>query len=290
MKEIWRNLQATTPEEADVVIVGNPYDQATSCGKGAAFGPDKMRELSHYLPPVTYQGEPLDIKIFDLGNIESYHADEDHPLYAQALESNRFVLQLGGDHSVSIATQRAFIKKHQGKKVGLIHCDAHADLCDIYDDNRYSHASVNRRTIEAGLDDQDVAYVGIRSWELEEVKFMNEHAHHYYPMAKVLHLGIPAVLDELKAAFSSYDAIYLSLDIDIVDPAYAPGTGTPEAGGFTSLEILKFVRSLIQNLPVQAMDIVEVAPPLDTNDITSWLALKIAYEVFGSLQKNKINF
>lgn len=288
MKEIWRNLQATSLEEADVLIIGNPYDQATSCGKGAALGPDKMRDLSRYLPPVTYQGDSLTIKVYDLGNIESYRAEEDHPLYQKALQSNHFVLQLGGDHSVSIATQRAFIKKHQGKKVGLIHCDAHADLCDIYDDNQYSHASVNRRTIEAGLGDQDVAYIGIRSWELEEVTFMKEHARHYYPMAKVLQLGIPTVIDELIKTFSSYDAIYLSLDIDIVDPAFAPGTGTPEAGGFTSIEILKLIRSLVEHLPILAMDIVEVAPPLDANDITSWLALKIAYEVFGTLQqKNK---
>ncbi|MDD4213009.1 MAG: agmatinase [Bacilli bacterium] len=285
MKEIWRGLKTQKLEEANIIIIGNPYDQATSCGKGAAYGPDKMRELSQYLPPVTYQGEPLKVKIFDLGNIEAYHANEDHSLYQKALNTNRFVLQLGGDHSISIASQRAFIKKHAGKKVGLIHCDAHADLCDIYNDNRYSHASVNRRTLEAGLKDTDVAYVGIRSWELEEVSFMAEHARHYYPMSKVLNLGLPTIIHELKKAFEGYDAVYLSLDIDIVDPAFAPGTGTPEAGGFTSQDALTLVRSLIQSLPVLAMDIVEVAPPLDTNDITSWLALKIAYEAFGALPK-----
>ncbi|MFA6627899.1 MAG: agmatinase [Bacilli bacterium] len=288
MKEIWRGLLTNQIEEADIIIIGNPYDGATSCGKGAAFGPDKMRELSHYLPPVTYQGTPLTLKIYDLGNFDHYKANEDQSLYQGALQTNRFILQLGGDHSVSIATQRAFIKKHQGKKVGLIHCDAHADLCDIYDNNQYSHASVNRRAIDAGFTHQDIAYVGIRSWELEEVAFMNKNAHHYYPMATIEQLGLHCVIDELKEYFAAYDVVYLSLDIDIIDPAFAPGTGTPEAGGFTSGGILKFIRSLVWNLPVQAMDIVEVAPPLDQNDITSWLALKIAYEVFGALQeKNK---
>lgn len=281
----WRSLLTEDLSKADVVIIGNPYDGATSCGKGAKEVPKKIRELSCYLPPVDYQGEEVQTKVFDMGDISNYLAHQETKEYLKALESNKFVLQIGGDHSISIASTISFFNYHHHKKVGLIHFDAHADLCDIYDNNKYSHACVNRRITEAGLQQDDIAYVGLRSWEVEEKAYIEKNVKNYYPMYVVNKVGLDYVIKELINKFKDYSAIYLSFDIDIVDPAYAPGTGTPEAGGLSSLEALKLIRSLVIALNVKAMDIVEVAPPLDNNDITSWLALKIIYEVFSIVGK-----
>ncbi|MDD3191120.1 MAG: agmatinase [Bacilli bacterium] len=285
-KNIFRDLLVENLEEATVVFMGIPFDKAVSCGQGARFAPLKLRELSAFLPPVSYQGKKLNTKLFDGGDIENYQANQTDSKVTFAFKQNKFCFFVGGDHSVSIAMQKAFTEKNSGKKVGIIHVDAHADLCDIYDNNRYSHASVNRRAIDNGVQDGDIAYIGIRSWEKEEVEYYQNHPEvTLIPMQEIHHSGLPTQLDKLINQFRHHDAVYLSFDIDAIDPAYAPGTGTPEAAGMTSYQALELVRSLLLHLPIQAMDIVEVAPPLDQNDITSWLALKMMYEAFSALEE-----
>jgi agmatinase len=131
----------------------------------------------------------------------------------------------------------------------------------------------------------DLAQVGIRSYEAEEVAFYKANPDLLLIRAyDVFHQGWKAACDKLVAKFEGYDAVYISLDIDVLDPAYAPGTGTPEAGGLSSRELMEIIKVLFDKLPVAAMDVVEVSPPLDTvNQITSWAALKVVYEVFGKL-------
>ena len=189
----WRNLLTTNLSTANIIIIGNPYDKAVSCNKGASLAPQKIRFLSSYLPPVSYHGEVIKVKVYDIGDIVDYTANNSDK-YQETLKTEKFIIQLGGDHSVSITSARAFLKHHQNKKIGLIHFDAHADLCNVYDNNIYSHACVNRRIIEAGLTNTDIAYVGLRSWELEEVEYINKNAKNYYPMSVINEKGIDYVI------------------------------------------------------------------------------------------------
>ena len=285
MKEkFWRELLTNNYQEANVVVLGLPYDGAVSCGKGASLAPQVMRELSSYLPPVSYNGTILKTKVFDFGDAYDFSKAEDD--IKKVMENNKFKLIIGGDHSISIKTQKAFIEYHQDKLVGIIHCDAHADLCDVYDDSKVSHACVNRRALDSGLKDEDIAYIGNRSWEIQELEYYSQHSEILsLPMHKIKALGLNKSIELVNNKFKDYDAIYLSVDIDSLDPSYAPGTGTPEAGGFSSFELMEFVKAVVDKLNVKALDVVEVSPPLDINNITSSAALKLIYEVFYCLDK-----
>ena len=135
----------------------------------------------------------------------------------------------------------------------------------------------------------DLAQVGIRSYEYEEVEFINAHPELMVIKAyEIFRDGYEACTERLIRKFRDYDFVYITLDIDVLDPAFAPGTGTPEAGGLSSRELIYIINELMKNTHVKAMDIVEVAPPLDTeNQITSWAAAKVIYEVFANISERK---
>ncbi|HWQ78746.1 MAG TPA: agmatinase [Anaerovoracaceae bacterium] len=294
----WGDLNTEKAEDAKVCIMGIPFDGAVSCGKGTALAPEKIRTLSRYLPATTETGQIIkNLKAFDMGDVA---IDLDWARYYQKVEDEacnlmregKFSLFIGGDHSVTIPLHRAFgrYSKEAGRtKIGVIHFDSHADICDTYDSHKWSHACTERRTVEDVISPEDLAYLGLRSYEIEELEYFDAHPEVLVMKAyDVFRDGYMACYKKLEEKFKDYDAVYFTLDIDVVDPAFAPGTGTPEAGGLTSREILELTKLLLGNLPVKAMDIVEVSPPLDQeNDITSWLALKIIYEVFGCLERRK---
>lgn len=285
-KQPWRDLLVEDLSVADIVLLGIPFDKNCSCGEGTRFAPDKLRELSGYLPPVTENGEIIFAKLFDFGNVDKEESIEFFfkKVATKAFEvisSGKFPIFLGGDHSVSIPLKQAFAKFHQGKRIGIIHFDAHADICDIYDDSKLSHASVNARALETGFKDSDIMMVGIRSFEIQELSFLENHPHQVLLASQLDSLKETGIANEIITYFASFDAIYLSVDIDVLDPAYAPGTGTPEAGGLSSRRLINIIRKLVQQLPIKAMDLVEISPPRDVNDITSWAGLKLLLEVFS---------
>lgn len=285
-KQPWRDLLVEDLSVADIVLLGIPFDENCSCGEGTRFAPDKLRELSGYLPPVTENGEIIFAKLFDFGNVDKEESIEFFfkKVATKAFEvisSGKFPIFLGGDHSVSIPLKQAFAKFHQGKRIGIIHFDAHADICDIYDDSKLSHASVNARALETGFKDSDIMMVGIRSFEIQELSFFENHPHQVLLASQLDSLKETGIANEIITYFASFDAIYLSVDIDVLDPAYAPGTGTPEAGGLSSRRLINIIRKLVQQLPIKAMDLVEISPPRDVNDITSWAGLKLLLEVFS---------
>lgn len=281
----WRSLQTENIQEASVLILGIPFDENCSCGRGALFAPKKMRELSSYLPPVTEEGHHIKELIYDFGDINKTSSLVDYfseieQAASKLISYHKFSLFIGGDHSVGIPLKRAFTNYYQNKKIGLIHFDAHADLCDVYNQNPLSHASVNARALEDGFKTDSLFMLGIRSFEIQELELLKKHPEIKMLTAHQLStLTEEEILKQLINTFSQYDALYLSLDIDVLDPAFAPGTGTPEAGGLSSRCLLGLIKSIVTNLPVKAMDIVEVSPPRDSNDITSWAALKILLEV-----------
>lgn len=287
----WGELYCQEIEGADVVVMGVPFDGAVSCGKGSSLAPEKIRSLSRYLPTITEEGFDIGhLKVYDHGDVpvslnwEAYYADVEKEAFA-LFQSGKFCLFFGGDHSVTIPLSRAFGHHFKGKKIGIIHFDSHPDLCDEYDGHRWSHACPLRRAVEDVITPKDLAQIGIRSYEKEEVAFYKAHPDLLLIRAyDVFNEGFQSVCEKIKSKFRDYDALYISLDIDVLDPAFAPGTGTPEAGGLSSRELMQMIKFLMSELPIVAMDLVEVSPPLDSvNHITSWAALKIVYEVFGKL-------
>jgi agmatinase len=283
----WEELHSPQIKDAQICIMGIPFDGGVSCGKGAALAPEMLRNLSRYLPPYTSCGDLITNKVYDAGDVsvslnweEYYRQVEDEAF--KLLNSDKFCLFIGGDHSTTIPVHKAFFKKFKDKKIGIIHFDSHSDICDEYDGHKWSHACTQMRAIEQLESPSDIAFVGIRSWEKEEAEYFNKHPEILLKNAwAVTKEGPQAVAKQLVEKFKDYDIVYLSLDIDVLDPAFAPGTGTPEAGGLATKELMEILIELMKSLKVGAMDIVEVSPPLDSqNNITSWAALKIMYEVF----------
>lgn len=287
----WGELNSPQKESADVCVMGVPFDSAVSCGKGSSLAPEKIRSLSRYLPVVTEEGHEIEgLRVYDHGDVPihldwaTYYGQVEEEAFA-LLQTGSVCLFFGGDHSVNIPLARAFGRHNKGKRIGIIHFDSHPDLCDEYDGHKWSHACPLRRAVEDVVTPGDLAQVGIRSYEAEEVAFYKAHPELLLIRAyDVFHEGWKATAEKLVAKFKDYDAVYISLDIDVLDPAFAPGTGTPEAGGLSSRELMEIFKVLMDRLPVKAMDLVEVSPPLDSvNQITSWAALKVVYEVFGKL-------
>ena len=289
--EHFQGLKVNALEDANVIITGIPFDKNTSIGSGAAFAPDHIREMSIMFPPMTQFGYMLDkIKLFDNGNITTEDFEKMQEEAYKAISSNKFPVFLGGDHSVAIATERAFYDyaKSLGKIPTIIHIDAHPDICDVYEDNYYSHATPNKRSLDYGYEDQNLTMIGMRCFEPQEVKFLNMHSDiDCFTAHDVRRLGVSKLIELLKLKYNDNNLIYLSYDIDANDPAYAPGTGTPEPWGLTSFETLDLITGIVSEFNIGCFDIVEVSPKLDVNDITSSLAIKTLYEVLGIVQKRR---
>ena len=291
----WREISTNNINEADICIMGIGFDGAASVGKGAALAPDEIRKCSEVLPPVNSTGEFFqDLKVYDAGDVEfsldwpAYYKDVEEEAL-KLLETGKFCLFLGGDHSVTIPLGKALGRYYKDQKVGVIHFDSHPDLCDEYEGSKWSHACPLKRVLEDLTTPADLAQVGIRSYEYEEVEFYADHPETLVIKAyDIFQDGYKAATEKLIEKFKDYDVVYITLDIDVLDPAYAPGTGTPEAGGLSSRELMYMINQLVENLSVKAMDIVEVSPALDTeNQITSWAAVKIIYELFAKINKRK---
>lgn len=272
-KKEFRNLMVETKEEANVYVCGVPFDKNASVGKGASLAPDTLRELSYDLPPLDMVGNLLtDVKIFDHGNYELNDFEELSTKFEEEfLITDGFHVILGGDHSIAIASEKAFYKKciEKGKTPVIIHIDAHPDICDIYHDSKFSHACPNFRALETGFEDRNITMIGIRGFEAQEIETFKKHPLiDVFKAVDVKKLGVEALLTLLVAKYrdEKYE-VYLSYDIDANDPAYAPGTGTPEAFGLTNFETVAIVTGLIANLNVTCMDLVEIAPTCDVINI-----------------------
>lgn len=287
----WRELQQAELKDCHLALLGIPFDGAVSAFRGAAAAPGRIRELSKILPPFTEEGADLrGFKVSDLGNIpptlnwEHFFMEVEQQA-AALMQAAPFSLFLGGDHSVTIPLIKAFAARHAPHPVGVIHLDSHCDLMDSYGGHIWSHACTQRRTLEQGnIAPAHLALVGIRSYEADEIDFLKAHPEVMLIGARQHYCqGLPATVEKVCAALAPVSAVYLSLDIDVLDPAFAPGTGTPEGGGLSTREVMELVKAFCVRLPVKAADVVEVSPPLDHSDITSWAALKIIYELFGVL-------
>jgi agmatinase len=291
MREAWFGLaiDAQSQENADLAIFGIPFDGAVFFRKGAAEGPGRIKDLSSKLPPVAEDGRVLDhMRIRDLpdvspgGDRERFFA-EVRERFGEA-RSRQIPLALGGDHSVSIPLFEA-ADAWAGGDYGLIWIDAHPDLCDLYDGSPFSHACVLRRALEGpNLHPGNVVMLGVRSCEVDEIAFIEDMSLDLRSSARLAASDAEQVGRELVERFRDLP-VYLSIDIDAFDPAYAPGTGIPDAGGLSTRWVLDLLHALYP-LDLLAIDIVEVAPPLDTpSDATSLLALKLIVELLANLDR-----
>ena len=296
MKEEFRDLLAENIESSDILLCGIPFDKNASVGKGASLAPKVLRELSYDLPALDMKGNLLKSKIYDLGD---YEADETFANLAKVMEeefysyNDKFHLIFGGDHSIAIASEKAFYNNclKRGKEPVIIHIDAHPDICDEYHGSKYSHACPIKRALDLGYQDKNITLIGVRGFEPQEIETFKRHPMlDVYKAVDVNKLGVEPLLLLLTAKYSNPKyKVYISYDIDANDPAFAPGTGTPEAFGLKSIDILNLIVGLISHLNVTTMDFVEIAPPLDINNVTSWLALKTMYEIFHTLEEKRGN-
>ncbi len=291
MGKEFRDLMVKKEKDANVFICGIPFDGNASVGKGAAKAPQVLRELSYALPALDMVGNDLTkVKMYDCGDYSALDFNKlTTDLQFNFLSKKGFHVILGGDHSIAIASERAFYCKclKENKEPVIIHIDAHPDICDVYEGSKYSHACPNYRALEYGYNEKNITLIGVRGFEAQEIEILKKHKNiDVFKAVDVKKLGVDNLLNYLIKKYSNKKyLVYLSYDIDANDPAYAPGTGTPEAFGLTNFETATLICGIVGGLNVDTMDMVEIAPPLDVNNITSWLGLKTLYEVFSTLIK-----
>ncbi len=271
----------------DVAVVGLPFDTGVTYRPGARFGPAHIRQASRLLRPYNpaLDAEPFrSAQVVDAGDIACNPFDIAEALVQieaglrPLIGDGRPVLSLGGDHTVALPALRAVNAAHG--PVALVHFDAHLDTWDTYFDAPTTHGTPFRRASEEGLILKgNSAHVGIRG-SLYDRKDLIDDAELGFTIVHcrdIERIGVDGVLERVLDRVGTAP-VYISIDIDVLDPAFAPATGTPEAGGMTSRELLAVLRGLSQ-LPLVGADIVEVAPAYDHAEITAVAAANLAYEL-----------
>jgi agmatinase len=277
--------------DAEIGLLGVPFDNAVSWRSGSRHAPERMRSITPHLAYSTEEGFLLKVRVKDYGDIEpdlnwERFFGTTERVAAEIINGrHQLAFFLGGDHSITIPLFKAFAKSFTGP-VGYIQFDSHPDLADNFEGHPWSHANTARRNLEQpNFSPDHLAFVGLRSFLSEELVYREANPGLGWHTARAVYRqGIESVAGAVVAQLKEVEAVYMSLDIDGIDPACTPGTGTPEHGGPTTRECLEFLRIIFVELPVKVMDIVEVSPPLDISDVTSLAALKVMYEVFGFVQ------
>ncbi|MBW8805738.1 MAG: agmatinase [Catenulisporales bacterium] len=279
--------QLPAGEKADVAVLGAPFDSGVSYRPGARFAPAAVREASRLLRP-HHPGldfSPFEaVQVADAGDIaiNPFHLEEAMSQIEahsdQLVQAGSKLVTIGGDHTIALPLLRTMARKHG--PVALLHFDAHLDTWDTYFGAPYTHGTPFRRAFEEGLlDSSAVSHVGTRGplYSKQDLSDDKRMGFGIVTSADVMRQGVDAVVQALRERIGSRP-LYVSVDIDVLDPAHAPGTGTPEAGGMTSRELLEILRGLDGTNLIGA-DVVEVAPAYDHAEITSVAASHVAYDL-----------
>jgi len=296
--------EPATYADADVVILGAPFDGGTSYRSGARFGPQYVRQTC-YLPhdgsrpslALRVDGLSGDLTVYDAGDVEMYSGDAERSVrdlqtaVAAVAVTGAIPLVIGGDHTITWP-DAAGVAQHVGQgRVSMIHFDAHADTGDVEFGSLVGHGQPMRRLIESGAVRGDrFLQMGLRGYwpGPETLAWMAEQGMRSYEMTEIVARGLDECLTEaFGIATDACDGVFLSVDIDVCDPGHAPGTGTPEPGGLTARQLLDAVRRIAYELPVAGVDVVEVAPPYDHAEITSALANRVVLEALSGIARRR---
>lgn len=295
----------TEPEQLDewrpdVAIIGAPWDDNTTNRPGARFGPRALRAQAY--DPGSYHLD-LGIEIFEHLDVVDYgdaivshgmwelSREAIHQRITEVVSRGIIPIVVGGDHSVTWPSGVAVGQHHGFGKIGMIHFDAHADTANILHGNLASHGTPMRRLIESGaIAGKNFIQVGLRGyWPPADVQqWMREQGMRHHTMQEIWERGIKDVMEDVVAeALDGTDGIYISIDIDVLDPGFAPGTGTPEPGGFAPIDLLRVIRKVVLETNVVAFDVTEVCPPYDVSDLTVNNAHRLIWEALAGLAYKK---
>ena len=276
-----------TAKGLDVCFVGVPFDLGTSNRSGARFGPRQVRSESSLLRPynMATRAAPFDsLQVADIGDvaINPYNLADSitriEKAYDAILEHDCVPISLGGDHTITLPILRAIARKHG--PVAMVHVDAHADVNDTMFGEKIAHGTTFRRAVEEGLLDCDrVVQIGLRAqgYTADDFNWSRDQGFRVVQAEECWHKSLEPLMAEVREKVGG-GPVYLSFDIDGIDPAWAPGTGTPEIGGLTTIQAIEIVRGC-QGLDLIGCDLVEVSPAYDTTGNTSLLAANLLYEM-----------
>nr|WP_205830148.1 agmatinase [Microbispora sp. CL1-1] len=289
--------------DADVVILGAPFDGGTSHRPGARFGPNAIRQTCYLphdgsRPSLALRVDALkDLRVLDAGDVETYAGDIEGSLraiedaVARIAASGAIPVVLGGDHTIALPDATGVARHHGFGRISMLHFDAHADTGDIEFGHLHGHGQPMRRLIESGAIRGDrFLQIGLRGyWPGPEIlDWMAGQRMRSYEMTEIVARGLDECLTEAYAiALDDCDGVYLSVDVDVCDPGHAPGTGTPEPGGLSARQLLDAVRRTCYELPVVGLEIVEVAPPYDHADITAYLGNRVVLEALSAIARRR---
>ncbi|HEX2784095.1 MAG TPA: agmatinase [Ilumatobacteraceae bacterium] len=277
----------STPDELDAAVIGVPFDIGTSNRPGARFGPRGIRSESVLLRPynMATRAAPFDsLRIDDLGDVATnpYNVADSmeriRAFYAPLLDAGLTTVSMGGDHTIVLPILRAMA--HQHGPVGLVHVDAHTDINDSMFGERIAHGTPFRRAVEEGLlDCARVAQIGVRGtgYQADDFDWSRQQGFRVVQVEECWHRSLEPLMAEVRAQLGT-GPVYLSFDIDGLDPSFAPGTGTPEIGGLTIWQGIEIIRGC-RGLNLVGCDVVEVAPIYDVSGTTSLVAANLLYEM-----------
>ena len=293
--------EALAASGAEVAIVGAPVDEGASNRPGARFGPRAIRQATYHggdLWSIQLETSLLDrMRCVDAGDAPIFPSRLERALRVvhekvwRVAQTGAIPIVLGGDHSITYPSAAAVARFRHPRSVGLIHFDAHADTALEVFGSLISHGTPMRNLIQEGwIAGHNFVQVGLRGYWPEQDTFdwMNEQGLRWHRMVEIEERGSEAVIaDAIAEALDGPDCIYLSIDVDVVDPGNAPGTGTPEPGGMLPRELLRAVRQIVGAVDLVGMDVVEVSPPYDHAEVTAALAHRCVLEAIGALAKKK---
>lgn len=277
-------------KEADIILQSIPYESATSGKKGTSFAGSALRVVSKDMQVVSRTGIDLSsIKVADMGNIIINPVDGEQSrinIYNSMKylldNSSAPVISIGGDHSITFHLLQALT---EFGSIGVVWFDAHRDLLDNYLNSKFSHGSSLRRSVElANINPTNILLLGTRYFTKEEEKFVQDQGIKELKQSELEQQNNPIkmISQKIQELASRVDFLYISIDIDGLDPAYAPGTGTPVSGGMSSSQFMQIINKI--TVPIRAFDIVEVSPPLDKSGITVKAMLAILTEILAQIK------
>ena len=290
IRTVMRAPHVTDLTGVDAIVYGLPFDTATSYRSGPRFGPEAIRSASALLRPYN---PALDVNVVETlslvdygdlpvspGDTERTYAQVEEAL-APVVEAGVFAAAMGGDHSVTLAELRALVKRHE--PLALVQLDSHGDVWEQYFGQPFFHGTTFKRAVEEGLVDATASVqAGMRGslYGAEDIEVARELGFTVLSSDELRALG-PAGYGELVRERVGERPVFMSFDIDFLDPAFAPGTGTPEVGGFSTAEALAFLRAL-RGIRLAGCDVVEVSPPYDgPGMVTALAAANVLYELLS---------